>query len=252
MTYLEQIIEKLKIEKYAGLESVEFLHDATRLRNGEPYEYVLGYTNFLGVHIDLSLRPMIPRSESAFWLTRAIKELKECERAYARPLRLADVFAGSGALGVALATHLPTSTVDICELDPALKRQIEINIETNHLDVSRVHAITASALDGLSGTYDAIVAVPPYIPYSELSELDPEMIEYEPHLAFLAHDDGHEFLKLMIQEAGNFLHDGGTLYMEADMDDNDAIRETVKGTAWSSLEFWSDPYGATPNIVLRK
>ncbi len=252
MAYIDTLIEQLKTEKYNGKESVDFLLDTKRLRAGEPYEYVLGYTKFLDAHIDLSLRPMIPRYESAYWLERAIGELKDREKELGRPLRLADVYAGSGALGIALAVHIPTAQVDISELDPDLKKQIEINIERNNLDTYRVHAVTASSLEGLKGKYDALVAVPPYIPYEALPELDKEQQDFEPHLAFFAHDDGHEFLKVLITDAWDLLEEGGTLYMEADMDDTQVITELAQGTKWSKLEFWPDPYGATPNVVLRK
>lgn len=240
--------DRLKREKYSGEETDAFYVDKKRLEDGEPYEYVLGYADFLGAHIDLSLKPMIPRPETAFWVERAIEELKQKEG----PLRLADTFAGAGNVGVALLKHLPNATVDFSELDPALKEQIEKNLVLNHIDPARAHVVTASDVKGLSGEYDAILAVPPYVPYEALPELDPEMINFEPHLAFFAHDNGHEFHKILIENTHRFLKEGGTLYMEADMDHNDAIRELVKGTPWSSLEFWPDPYGATPNVVLRR
>jgi release factor glutamine methyltransferase len=104
----------------------------------------------------------------------------------------------------------------------------------------------------MCGLYDGIFAVPPYIPYEELSELDPEMIEYEPHLAFLAHEDGLEYVRLLIEKGRDYLVDGGMLCIEADIDDNERVREMVKNTGWSKLEFWPDPYGATPNIILTK
>lgn len=251
MTYLEKQIERLKAEKYAGEESAGFLKDVERLKRGEPYEYVLGFTNFLGCHIDLLLRPMIPRPETAFWVERAIGELKGREEELGRPFRLAEVYAGSGAIACACLTHLPDACADISELDPKLREQIEINVRENGV-ANRARVITASNLEGLTGTYDAIFAVPPYIPYEALPELDREMIDYEPHLAFLAHEDGHEFLRILIEKGRDFLAPGGTLYVEADIDDNDVVRELMQGTAWSSVEFWQDPYGATPNVVLRR
>lgn len=250
MTELERQAERLLREKYAGETTPEYAADCERLRAGEPYEYVLGYTDFLGVTIDLTYRPMIPRPETAFWVKRAIDELVTLSR----PLRLADTFAGAGNVGLALLTHLPTATVDISELDPNLAPQIEKNLALNEIALDRARVITASALEGLTGQYDAIFAVPPYVPYEALPDLDPEMIHHEPHLAFFAHDNGHEFHTLLIKGAYDLLLPGGTLYMEADYDHNDAITELVakSGVPWKALEFWPDPYGATPNVVLRK
>jgi release factor glutamine methyltransferase len=248
MAFLETCAKKLLTEKYHSVPSDEYEHDLRRLESGEPYEYVLGHFDFLGAHIDLSFRPMIPRPETAFWVARALEELKQKNGSP----RLADTFAGSGNVGCALLVGLPHATVDFSEIDPTLKQQIELNIDLNHIDHHRARVCTASALDGLMGTYDAIFAVPPYVPYEALPELDKEMVEYEPHLAFFAHDNGHEFHRILIAKARDYLKEGGTLYMEADMDQNEAIHTLVEGTEWSSLEFWPDPYGATPNVVLRR
>lgn len=250
--YQEKVVGALLEEKYKGVQSDSFHTDIKRILEGEPYEYVLGYIDFLGAHIDLSLRPMIPRPESAFWVERAIAELKVKQKILERPLRLAEVFAGAGAIGVALSKHFPNAHVDISELDPRLKEQIEISLEKNGIDLDHVHVTTASALEGLNGTYDAIFAVPPYIPYEALPELDQEMIDYEPHLAFFAHNNGHEYHQILIDAAYDFLNEGGTLYMEADIDHGEWIQKHVQGTLWKKLEFWPDPYGATPNVVLRK
>lgn len=247
-TFLEKQKAELLTKKYSRVETPEFLADVTRLKNGEPLEYVIGFADFLGCHIDLSHKPMIPRYETAFWVERAINELKERNK----PLRLADTFSGSGNVGVALLKHLPDATVDFSELDPHLKEQIQISCIKNDIDPSRYTITTASALDGLTGTYDAIFAVPPYVAPEALPDLDAEMIHYEPHLAFFADDDGTAFHKILIETAWEKLNDAGTLYMEADMDQDEKIKEMINGTKWSKLELWPDPYGATPNIVLRK
>lgn len=219
-----------------------------RLEDGEPIEYILGRGDFLGTIIDLSLRPMIPRPETAFWVARAIDEL----RGKPGPLRLADTFSGAGNVGIALLKHLPESRVDLSEFDATLIPQIEINVLLNGIDPDRTRIFAGDTLQGLTGSYDAIFAVPPYVPDAALPELDPEMIRFEPHLAFFGGEDGHRFHRALVAGAWDLLAPGGTLYMEADMDHEQAIHAMLPGTRWSSIEFWPDPYGATPNVVLRK
>lgn len=235
-------------EKFGGAQSEALSAARARLEAGEPIEYILGEIDFLGVRIDLSLKPMIPRFETAFWVAAAIEQLKTLNR----PLRLADTFAGAGNVGLALLVHLPETTVEFFELDPALKKQIEINLALNKIPLSRARVETASDLTGLTGLYDAIFAVPPYVPYSALPDLDPEMRDFEPHLAFFAEENGHYFHRILIKNAHRFLKPGGTLFMEADFDHNAKIRELVANEPWRSLEFWPDPYGATPNVILRR
>jgi release factor glutamine methyltransferase len=244
----EDPVKQLLREKYHGVPSTDYEADLLRLANNEPVEYIIGWTDFLGCRIDLSKRPMVPRYETAFWVEHAIEELKTKPG----PLRLADTFSGAGNVGVALLKHLPNATVDFSELDAALAEQIRINILGNNLDINRARIISKSALDGLTGPYDAIFAVPPYVSRDALPDLDPEMIKHEPHLAFFADDNGRAFHKILIEHAWDLLAPGGTLYMETDMDHEEGTRAMLEGTKWSKVEFWPDPYGATPNVVLRK
>jgi release factor glutamine methyltransferase len=235
------------MEKYGGGEPTP--EDLSRLRDGEPVEYVIGKVSFLGAKIDLTLRPMIPRPETAFWVARAIDELQPKAK---MELRLADTFSGAGNVGVSLLLSLPGSTCDFSELDPRLSEQIKINIAHNGIAPHRASILTAHALDELTGPYDAIFAVPPYVCDDALPDLDPEMRDFEPHLAFFGGHDGHDFHRTLIHGAWDLLAPGGSLYMEADMDHNDWVRAEIAGAKWSMLEFWPDPYGATPNVVLRK
>ncbi len=248
MNFIESQKAKLLKEKYAGIESTEFIRDGQRLENGEPYEYVLGYVDFLGCRIDLGYRPMIPRYETAFWVERAISKLAQKNHA----LRIADTFAGSGNVGLAVLAHIKNSYVEFSEYDESLLEQIHINCVLNDIEPSRYSISRGDGLSALSGTYDAIFAVPPYVAKDALPELDPEMIHYEPHLAFFAEEDGTAFHRMLVREAYDFVAHGGTLYMEADMDQDKIIRNFLNESRWKSIECWEDPYGATPNIVLQK
>lgn len=248
-------IERLKNEKYGGEPKDEdkdsFASDMTRLENGEPVEYVIGKVNFLDTIIDLSMRPMIPREETAFWVKRAIGELKAREEELGRPLRLADSYSGSGNVGIALLKHLPTASVDICELDAELIPQIQKSVEINNLSGDRVKVFSADGFLGLTGTYDAIFANPPYIDIKDREQLDYGMIHFEPQLAFFAEDEGRQYHKIIISTGYDLLNDGGAIYMEADLFQGEGIKKMVEGTKWK-LEFWPDPYGANPFVVLRK
>jgi len=248
---LEENIARLRTEKYAGEETSEFFAEVERLKAGEPYAYILGWKDFLGVHIDLSCKPIIPRAETAHWTLRAIEELKARSRELGRPLRTFDAYAGSGNVGLAVAKHIPGILVEISELDANLSPGIEASARLSGISDEQVRVLPGDSLETATGLYDAIFANPPYIPPSDLENLDPDMVAHEPHLAFFAEDGGNFFHKVLIDEAWDYLVPGGAVYIEADEYQRPAIEKLLEGTKWT-YEFWEDQYGQVRFPVLRK
>ena len=240
-------IKRLLSEKHNGIKTPEFYADAERLKAGEPYPYVFGWIDFLGVNIDLSCKPIIPRPETAHWAKRAIEELK----AKGTPVRTFDAYAGSGNVGLAVAKHIPTAMVEISELDPLLAAGIIASAEVSGISRAQLRVLPGDSLEAATGLYDAIFANPPYIPPSDIDNLDPDMVAHEPHLAFFADDKGNYFHKVLIDQAWNFLKEGGAVYIEADEYQRPAIEALLKDTPWT-YEFWPDQYGQVRFPVLRK
>ncbi|MFZ2303268.1 MAG: hypothetical protein WAV98_00575 [Minisyncoccia bacterium] len=244
-------IKRLLAEKHNGIKTPEFFLDAERLKAGEPYAYVFGWIEFLGVHIDLSCKPIIPRPETAHWTLRAIGELKAKEKELGRPLHTFDAYAGSGNVGLAVAKHIPGTLVEISELDVLLSPGIIASAQASGISEENISVLPGSSLEKATGLYDAIFANPPYIPPSDIDNLDPDMVAHEPHLAFFADEGGNEFHKILIDQAWDFLVPGGVVYIEADEYQKPAIEALLKGTQWS-YEFWPDQYGQVRFPVLRK
>jgi len=244
--YLSDKAAKAKIlaEKYGGVESDEYRADCARVDAHEPWEYILGYTDFLGCKIDLSMRPMVPRDETAFWVTKVIEEWKD-----KGPITAIDLYAGSGNIGVALTKHLLESSVAFNELDKNLLPQIEKSLELNGIDKSRTTLITGDSLEKVTGKFDIICANPPYVDPAGESEMDPEMY-YEPRIAFFGSADGYGHHKELIARGRDYLTPRGVLYGEFDMTQADEIEKMLAASDWN-YEIWNDPYGHPGVMVLR-
>ncbi len=241
-------VEWLLREKFDGVKTPDFEADVKRLEAGEPLAYVIGWIPFYDCKIDVTLHPMIPRPETEFWVARAVKELEASGK---EKLRLADTFSGSGCIGVALLVHLPNATVHLSEFDPKLTEQLRINVRNNGIDESRAICSADNALEGLSGTYDAIFANPPYIDPKAIPEMDASVINYEPHLSLFAGERGLDYVKLIIHQGWGLLNAGGTFYIECDAHQRAWIEELLVGTPWAH-EFWFDQYDQVRFLILRK
>ena len=237
--------QKVLAEKYGGVESDAYRADCARIIAHEPFEYVLGYADFLGCRIDLSYKPMVPRDETAHWVARVIEEWKDTG-----PVTALDAYAGAGNIGIALMKHLSGSHVTFNEIDAELMPQIAKSIELNGLEASRATLIAGDSLEKITGTFDIICANPPYVDPAGEADMDPEM-KYEPHIAFFGSADGYGHHRELIREGKKYLTPRGVLYVECDMTQVETLKDILKDTDWN-WEFWNDPYGHEGIMVLRQ
>ena len=245
----EDKVEQLRIKKHQGKETKEFLADVALVTKGEAYEYVLGEINFCGAKVDLSLRPMIPRPETEFWVKQAIKDLLATRRQFV--LRVLDLFSGSGCVGLAVAKNIPEATVDFIELDPKLKLGVENSIMRNNIKKLRARVLVGDTWEGAGGFYDVIFAVPPYVPPQMKDEVMEELASENP-LAFFDKEDGYYYHKQVLSKAKDFLKPDGVLYLEFDITQREKIEQLVKEHGFTNYSFLLDPYGHECTIVIKK
>ena len=105
------------------------------------------------------------------------------------PLAIADVCTGCGCVAVALAHERPTSTISASDISPAALVVARRNA-ARHGVGDRVTFTHGDLLDGVGGTFDAIVANPPYVLDRARPALQPEVRDHEPHVALFGGADG--------------------------------------------------------------
>lgn len=243
----EEKVAILRIKKHKGKETKEFLEDVKALADGEAYEYLLGEVLFCDAKVDLSLRPMIPRPETEFWVKQAIDNIRSGKSFFT--IRVLDLFSGSGNVGLAILKNIPESTVDMIEFDPKLKDQIDISILKNNIRKTRTRVLMGDTWNGAVGNYDFIFAVPPYVP-PQLKEEVMEELHAESPLSFFDKEDGFYYHKQVLSRSKEFLKDGGILYLEFDITQREKIEELAKENGWTNYSFLKDPYGYEFVIVL--
>jgi release factor glutamine methyltransferase len=236
----EDKVEQLRIKKHQGKETPEFLADVAKMTEGEAFEYLLGEVVFCGAKVDLSLRPMIPRPETEFWVKQAIEDLLATRRQFV--LRVLDLFSGSGNVGLAVAKNIPEATVDFIEVDPKLKPGVENSIIRNNIKKLRTRVLTGDTWEGAGGFYDVIFAVPPYVPPHMKDEVMQELGAEAP-LSFFDKEDGYYYHKQVLSKAKNFLKPDGVLYLEFDITQREKIEQLATENGYQNFSFLKDPYG---------
>jgi len=226
-------------EKHNGRFTVAAKKDIARLKAGEHIDYVIGFVDFLGCKIDLSLRPFIPRSETEYWVEKALRNLV--------PKRLGtkflDLFAGSGCIGVAVLKHVPRAHVDFGEKNKRLLSQIRLNAKKNGIAKTRYRIIQTNIFSGMRGRYDYIFANPPYIAESRKNKVQPSVLKHEPRGALFAGKDGLKYIRQFLGLAKDCLNKSGVVYLEFDSFQKPAIEQYLKKDGYKSWQFFKDQYG---------
>ncbi len=253
MTDLDLLIR----DKYNGDAEMVTVEDKERLAAGEPLAYVIGWIPFLGLHIALTSKPLIPRPETEWWTELLLERLRERTENLATPFHVLDLCAGSGAIGLSVLQRFPTSHVTFSELSPEHCAQIRENIILNNLDAQRALVVESDLYDqislNISSTnceplrFDVIACNPPYIPSGRV--LDASVAKYEPSKALFSGADGLDLIRRIAQQTPTHLNPGGELWLEADVSNIEQARELLLSGGAVRAEILTDLYDR-PRVVV--
>lgn len=160
----------------------DVLKKVERVKNGEPYQYVLGYANFIDRYFYVNKNVLIPRQETEELVINTREIIKKVFPN--RDLVIADIGTGSGVIAVSLKRYFPKARViatDIYKeaLDVAIK-----NSESQKQSIEFLLGDMVQPLLSLGVELDVLISNPPYI-FDE-KRIDEQVYKFEPHRALLA------------------------------------------------------------------
>lgn len=204
---------------------------ASRRIAGEPLQYVLGATEFLGHRLAVAPGVFIPRPETEILAQRALEWLRARARlGGCSPLRVLELGAGTGALAIALAAAVPSCVVAAVELSWHALRIAQSNVRTHGL-MDRIHLIHADWAEPLAGRFDLIVSNPPYVPSEATAALMRARLG-DPAMSLDGGPDGQAFYRRLAHDAPRLLAPRGALGCECGEDQAASLQTLFAGRPW--------------------
>ena len=212
--------------------------------NNEPIEYVRGFTEFLGCKIDLSKKPLIPRTETEFWVKKIINCIR-VKNTRSRVFHALDIFSGSGCIGIAVLSRVKNAEIFFVDNSPSCIAQIKINLKLNNINKKRYKVIKSDVFKNIDKKekFDFIFANPPYIAEKNKHLVQKSVLDFEPHSALFAEEDGLLYIKQFLKNAKKYLNKNGQIFMEFSSEQKSQIKILTKHFGYKFCKFHKDQYG---------
>jgi release factor glutamine methyltransferase len=218
----------------------ELLYDRI---GGVPLQYIVGRQEFYGRYFTVNPSVLIPRPETEYIVEAVLGTRGQSPR----PQSILDVGTGSGCIAVTLALEIPGAEVFAADISEEALRVAKQNAASLGASVGFA---CMDVMDAVHARFDSIVSNPPYVRRDELSHLQREVREHEPHVALFSPEDELAIYRRLVTGAEEMLNPGGYLILEIGL----AMEEKVLGLfgpKWEKLPTKADLQGIPRTIIAR-
>jgi release factor glutamine methyltransferase len=212
LTKSDFILQKEK--QFSESELLRLRETVLRLKTHEPIQYVLGKSWFCDLHLKSDKRALIPRPETE----ELVKFVMQSSDANMK-LNILDICTGSGCIALAIKHQFKQANVcgtdvsfDAIDLANVNKKETNLNVSFYPIDLfsDEMHKFLYS-----KDKWHWMVANPPYIPHKDKSEMQPNVLQFEPNLAlFVENENPLRFYNKIATLARDFLAVSGKLLVE--------------------------------------
>ena len=188
-------------------ELLKFRSVLKELELGRPLQYVLGETEFYGLNFKVNEHVLIPRPETEELVDLILSENKSNES-------LVDIGSGSGCISISYAFNSRENNCYAIDVDPNALKVVGLNAKQNSVNIEMIEMDILNWSE-LPQKFDVVVSNPPYVLETEKSEMNSNVLDFEPGLAlFVDNEEPIIFYERIADFALKHLNDAGKLYFE--------------------------------------
>lgn len=164
----------------------------------EPFAYIRGTREFMGLEFTVTPAVLIPRPETEILVEAAVRRAPQ-------GALVADIGTGSGCIAISVAHLRPDVSVIASDFSDDALAVAQENVNRVGAPVSLVRSDLANHLYRSPGEPLVVLANLPYIASAEVDSLEPEVRDSEPRLALDGGTDGLDLLRRLITDCGERL-----------------------------------------------
>lgn len=213
-----------------------------RLLKGEPFQQIIGFTEFYNLIIKVSPEVLTPRPETEELVHLIVNDQKK--EALINP-RILDVCSGSGCIALALENVIPSAVISGLEKSSNAIKVAKDNAKSLKLGVSfETCDVLTDDWNVDNNSIDIIVSNPPYIMNSERAEMSNTVLDFEPEMAlFVSDSDPLLFYEAIAKKGQKLLKEKGRLYFEINEQFGKETVVMLEETGYQDIQLFKDLQG---------
>ncbi len=223
---------------------------AARRLGHEPVARIIGMKEFWGLPFKVTPDVLVPRPDTETVIERALA-IADQTGGRGRPLRIADLGVGSGAILIALLAELPHATGigtdrDVAALTVARENACRLGV------ASRAAFVACDFGAAIAPGCDLVVTNPPYIRTDDIAGLEPDVRAFDPRGALDGGSDGVAAYRVIATHAHDILEPGAYIVAEIGHGQGPAVAALFAAAGFGDIRVWPDLSGLDRAVAARR
>lgn len=216
---MREFNENLALELTEEDEQKYFQLINKHIKDDTPLSHLVGFEYFYDRKFKVTSDVLSPRMETEELVYKVIDYIRKNNLTY---IKILDLCTGSGIIGITLKKELEEFDVKILASDIS-SRALTVAKENASSLKADISFVESDLFSNIQDKFDIIVSNPPYIAHDDKKTIKENVLNYDPHLALFADEEGMYFYRNIIEKSRSYLNEKGIMFFEIGYDQKEKI-----------------------------
>ena len=216
---MREFNENLALELIEEDEQKYFQLINKHIKDDTPLSHLVGFEYFYDRKFKVTSDVLSPRMETEELVYKVIDYIRKNNLTN---IKILDLCTGSGIIGITLKKELEEFDVKILASDISSTALTVAKENASSLEVD-ISFAESDLFSNIQDKFDIIVSNPPYIAHDDKKTIKENVLNYDPHLALFADEEGMYFYRNIIEKSRPYLNEKGIMFFEIGYDQKEKI-----------------------------
>ena len=216
---MREFNENLALELTEEDEQKYFQLINKHIKDDTPLSHLVGFEYFYDRKFKVTSDALSPRMETEELVYKVIDYIRKNNLTN---IKILDLCTGSGIIGITLKKELEEFDVKILASDISSRALTVAKENASSLEAD-ISFVESDLFSNIQDKFDIIVSNPPYIAHDDKKTIKENVLNYDPHLALFADEEGMYFYRNIIEKSRPYLNEKGIMFFEIGYDQKEKI-----------------------------